>query len=352
MNVPASGRRRLVRLAPAVCLVLAGCAQQPATSQAEATHTLYYIILGLGGAVFIAVEGLLLWSIVRYRARKGDDAEPPQRYGTTRILILFFLIGLVIVAVLFPFGEVTLARVDENPTPVETIEVQGSQWQWSAVYKNEGVVVSGKSFVHPLVMEVPIDEPIRIHLISNDVMHEFFVPAFFFMRNAMPGHPNDFTWTPTRLGTYGGQCAEFCGLGHYQMRFVVKVVAETDFLAWVKQEKQSILELNCPPAAGNDLQLTAQNIAWNTNCLAVEQGQPISLTIQNLDSGIDHNFAIYDGPDLQKELFVVPQFAGVATKNFNVPTTLAPGKYYFQCNVHGPSMSGVFVVDKSSKEGG
>ncbi len=48
-------------------------------------------------------------------------------------------------------------------------------------------------------MEVPIDEPIHIHLVSNDVMHEFFVPAFFFMRNAIPGHPNDFTWTPYRL---------------------------------------------------------------------------------------------------------------------------------------------------------
>jgi cytochrome c oxidase subunit II len=301
--------------------------------------------------VFVGVVGFLLWSIVRYRAREGDDSEPPQRHGTTRILILFFLIGLVIVAFLFPFGEVTLAKVQENPTPVETIDVQGSQWQWSAVYKNEGVIVSGKSFVHPMVMEVPIDEPIHIHIESNDVMHEFFVPDFFFMRNAMPGHPNDFTWTPNTLGTFQGQCAEFCGLGHYQMRFVVKVVAEPDFLNWVKQEKQSILKLNCPPTADNKLQLTAHNIAWDTNCLAITAGQPSSITIANQDSGIDHNFAIYDGPDLAKQLFVVPQFSGVATKSFDISTSLAPGKYYFQCNVHGPSMSGVFVVDKSSKGG-
>src|SRR5438046_458034 len=83
-----------------------------------------------------------------------------------------------------------------------------------------------------------VDEPVHVHLVSNDVMHEFFVPAFFFMRNAIPGFPNDFTWTPTRLGTFNGQCAEFCGLGHARMTFVLKVVTEPDFLAWVKVERQ------------------------------------------------------------------------------------------------------------------
>ena len=119
--------------------------EQPATTQAQATHTLFFIILSLAGAVFIAVESMLLWSIIRYRARKGDDAEPPQRYGTTRVLILFFLIGLIIVAVLFPFGEVTLAKVDDNPPPVETIDVQGSQWQWSAVYKTRAWWFPGRA---------------------------------------------------------------------------------------------------------------------------------------------------------------------------------------------------------------
>jgi cytochrome c oxidase subunit 2 len=331
---------------------MAGCAQEPATTQAEATHTLYYIILSIAAVVFLGVEGTLLWCIVRYRRRAGDETEPPQRHGSTKVLVVFFAIGAVLVTILFPFGEIALSRVNANPLPIETIDVQGSQWQWSAFYKNEGVVVSGKTYIRPLVMEVPIDEPIHIHLISNDVMHEFFVPAFFFMRNAIPGHPNDFTWTPTRFGTFDGQCAEFCGLGHYQMRFVVKVVAQADFLAWVKQEKQSILKLTCPVTAGNQLQLVAQNIQWNTNCLAIAAGQPASLGIQNLDEGIDHNFAIYDGPDLKSQLFVVPKFSGVATKSFTLPTTLAPGKYYFQCNIHGPAMSGVFIVDKSSKGGG
>jgi cytochrome c oxidase subunit 2 len=344
-------RRWLIRLGGiTLCLAMTACAEQPATSQADDVRNLYYLILALAAVVFIGVEFVLLWSIIRYRRRKGDVSEPPQREGRTRTVVLFFLIGAVIVAILFPFGEITLARVEQNPPPIETIDIQGSQWQWSAFYENAGVLSTGKSFVRPLVMEMPIGEPIRIHLVSNDVMHEFFVPSFFFMRNAMPGHPNDFTWTPNRLGTFDGQCAEYCGLGHYQMRFVIRVVTQADFLAWAKKERQSLLKITCPPTTGNSVQITAHNISWNTNCLAVPQGQPISLTVNNLDAGINHNFAIWNGINTTHQFFASGKFAGVATRTETIPV-LPAGKYYFQCNVHGPAMSGVFIVG-SPKQGG
>src|SRR6266540_7141930 len=98
-------RRWLITIGAAVlCLPMAGCAEQPATSQAQEVHSLYYLILALGAAVFIGVEGVLLWSIVRYRRRKGDQSEPPQREGSPRMILLFFLIGAVLVGVLFPLG--------------------------------------------------------------------------------------------------------------------------------------------------------------------------------------------------------------------------------------------------------
>jgi cytochrome c oxidase subunit II len=353
-----SPTRRLARVGAALTLVsMAACTEQPATEQAQQTHRLFYIILALAVFVFVVVEGALVWEIVRYRRRRGDDEEAPQQYGSTRMIIAFFLFGALIVAALFPFGELALAKVDSNPTPIVAIDVTGSQWQWSAVYKNEGVVVSGKTFVRPLVMEVPVDEPIRLTVTSNDVMHEFFVPAFYFMRNAMPGHPNVFTWTPTTIGTYRGQCAEFCGLGHYQMRFVVRVVDPTSYQAWVQRERKSILKINCAASPGNKLQLTAHDISWDTNCLAITAGQPASITVHNLDSGIDHNFAIWDSLDTAHQYFAIPKFAGVATHTASLPqdvSQLKPGKYYFQCNVHGPAMSGVFIVEPpgSGKGGG
>jgi cytochrome c oxidase subunit II len=349
-----SGALRLRRTLAAVvaCLSMAGCTEQPATTQAEEVRRLFYIILALGGFVFVVVEGLLLWSIFRYRRRAGDDEEPPQRHGTTRMIVLFFAFGALIVAILFPFGEVTLADVQARPLALEQIVIQGSQWQWSAFYPNEGVVTSGKSFGRPMVIEMPIDEPVHVRLISNDVMHEFFIPSFMFMRNALPGHPNNFTFTPDRLGTYQGQCAEFCGLGHARMTFVVKVVTQQDFDAWIKHERRALLSITCPPTAGDQLRLTAHNISWNTNCLAVSTGQPFSITVQNLDAGIDHNFAIYDSPSRTRQLLSTPKFPGVATQTFDIPP-LKPGSYYFQCNVHGPAMSGVFIVKgPGSDQGG
>jgi cytochrome c oxidase subunit 2 len=338
-------RRRLFRalaLGPSL-LLLSACAEQPATSKAVDVHNLFLLILALAGAVFVGVEGVLQYSIVRFRARKGDDVETPQRYGRTRTIVLFFMIGAVIVAVLFPFGEVTLARVDKTEQAVEDIQIQGAQWQWSAFYVNEGLVVHGKSFKRPMVMELPVDEPVHIHLTSNDVMHEFFVPAFLFMRNAMPGHPNDFTFTPTVLGTFDGQCAEFCGLGHPQMTLVVKVVPEPDFLDWIKQQREAVLNQTCPTATGNQLQVTAKDVSWDTTCLAVTADQPVSLTVTNDDAGIEHNFAVWNGPDRQHQFFATGKFEGVATNSYDL-SPLPPGTYYFQCNVHGPAMSGVFIV--------
>jgi len=314
-------------------------------------HLLYFIILTLALVVFVGVEGMLLYSIIRYRRRAGDDSEPPQRYGSTRSIALFFLIGAALVAILFPYGEQVLALVQQKPTPIETINIQGSQWQWSAVYPNEGIATSGKSFVRSLVIDVPIGEPVHIHLISNDVMHELFVPNFFFMRNAMPGFANDFTWTPTRLGTFNGQCAEFCGLGHARMTLVVRVVTDEAFLAWVQQQREALLKLTCPPTSGNSLHVTAKDISWNTNCLAVFPGEPVSLAVTNLDAGIDHNFAIWNGVDQKHQFFATGKFSGVATNSFTI-ATLPPGKYYFQCNVHGPAMSGVFIVGSPKRGGG
>ena len=100
------------------------------------------------------------------------------------------------------------------------------------------------------MFDVPVDTPIHVTLVSRDVMHEFFVPQLLFMRNAIPGHPNVFTFTPTKIGTYHGQCAQFCGLWHSRMTFTMKVVAPVDYAAWVKAEKEAILQLTLPGEVG------------------------------------------------------------------------------------------------------
>ena len=321
--------------------LLAGCAQQGVSTQGQDIHDLYVRIFILAAPVFVAVEAFLLWCVFRYRKR--DDQPAPQDAGSGRVLAVFFAIPTVIIAILFPFGEQTLGYVQHrDKNPGLTINVDAFQWQWTFNYVNEGLVESGKTLVKPAVMEVPVNQTVHIHLQSRDVMHEFYVPALLFMRNALPGHPNDFDFTPTKLGTFPAQCAEYCGLWHSKMTFILKVVPPADYIAWIQSEKAAALNVSCPtgPAA---VQLVAQNTAWNTNCLAVPPGQPWSATVVNKDAGIDHTFGVFDSNKLKVKYFLSPPVAGPSTATFWL-TPLRPGRYYFECTIHGPSMAGTLIV--------
>jgi cytochrome c oxidase subunit 2 len=336
------GKRWLAPAAVLLAVGLSGCAKQGADVNGQRVHSLYDVIFALALPVFVVVEALLLWYVLRYRKR--DDRTPPQSFGTRRALIIFFLIPTIIVAADYAYGERTLAQVEKlDPNPQVVIRVEGFQWEWTFYYLNEGVFSTGKTLVKPALMVVPVDEPVKIELVSRDVIHSFFVPAFLFKRDVIPGRVNTFTFTANRLGTFPAQCAEFCGLWHSKMLFSVQVVNPGDYLAWIKQTREAILNVSCPAGSTNSLQVVAKNISWNTNCLAVHAGSQIGLTVVNQDDGIDHNFAIYNSVDRTTRFFQTGRFAGVATRSFTLQA-LPPGHYYFQCDVHGPAMSGVFIV--------
>ena len=336
------GRRSSVATGLLVAgLLLAGCAQQGVSTQGQDIHDLYVRIVLLAAPVAIGVWAYLLWCVFRYRKR--DDRPAPQDAGSGRALVVFFAIPTVIIALLFPFGEQTLGYVQHRDKhPGVTINVDAFQWEWTFNYVDEGLVESGKTLVKPAVMEVPVNQTIHIHLQSRDVMHEFFVPALLFMRNALPGHPNDFDFTPTKLGTYPGQCAEYCGLWHSRMTFVLKVVGPADYAAWVQHEKAAALNVSCPvgPPA---FQLVAQNTAWNTGCIGVPAGQPLTVTVINKDAGIDHTFGLFDSSKMKVKHFLSPPVGGPSTATFQLKP-LPPGRYYFECTIHGPSMSGTLIV--------
>jgi cytochrome c oxidase subunit 2 len=346
-------RRSLVRgallLLPA--LLTSGCVKAGISPKAHEVHNLFYIVLWLALPVFVFVEGMLVVSIVRFRKRRGDTAEPPQYGGRPGVLSAFFAGPLVIVVMLLTFGETTLGKVDKiDPHATEHVTMTGFQWAWQANYTHEGLVVAGQTNKPPMVMELPVDEPAQIRLESRDVIHEFYLPDLLFMRNAVPGHPNTFTFTPTRLGTFRGQCAQYCGLWHAQMRFVLKVVPRAEFTKWIHKEKAALkaraAKAACAPT-GSKLTLTAHHIQWDKSCLGVLADKPFTITIVNKDGGIAHDFAIWESSSLKKQLFQTGKVTGPATKTFTVPA-LPPGKYYFQCNIHGPAMSGTLIVGTGS----
>src|SRR5512143_3707914 len=137
-------RRRFPRsVAASVLLLLTGCAKEGISPQGQDVHQLFIVILALAAPVFIGVEAALIWCIVRYR--RSDDEPAPQTTGGNRSLGVFFAIPALIVAALFPFGESTLMAIQEPTTPQVKINVEGFQWEWTFLYLNEGIFLSGKT---------------------------------------------------------------------------------------------------------------------------------------------------------------------------------------------------------------
>jgi cytochrome c oxidase subunit II len=321
------------------------CAKEGISPTGQDVHQLYTVIMFLAVPVVIGVEGALIWCIVRYRKR--DDRAPAQTLGGTRSLGIFFAIPAVIIAILFPFGEATLMKIEEEGSPLVQIKVEGFQWEWTFLYLHEGIFVSGKTASdtapqQPAQLYLPVDQPVEIDLTSRDVIHSFFVPDLLFKRDAIPGRTSTFTFTPEKLGTFHAQCAEFCGLWHSRMTFDVHVVSPPDYQAWILQERKAFASVSCEPN-GTSLALIAHNIAWNEFCLAVPAETSFTVSVTNQDDGIQHNFSIYDSFFEKKTYFRSPKITGPASETLNV-SGLPPGHYYFQCDVHGPAMSGAFVV--------
>jgi cytochrome c oxidase subunit 2 len=337
-------RTAAVAASVAALLLTSGCVKEGISAKATDVHRLFFVILWLALPVFLFVEGMLLVAVVRFRKRAGDESAPPQIPGNRRALTAFFAGPLAIVVLLLAFGEVAVARVDRSdPSPAERLVVTGFQWEWSARYLNEEFTVTGRTLKQPMTMELPVDASTEIELRSTDVIHEFYVPDLLFMKNAVPGHPNVFTIRPTKLGTYRGQCAQYCGLWHSKMTLILKVVPQADFSRWVTQQKTAASGAGSCSPRGSKISLVAKTISWDKTCLAVAVGLPFQITIDNQDKGIDHDFAIYDTPKLKHRLYLSSKVTGPGTKTFTGPA-LPAGKYYFQCDIHGPAMSGTFVV--------
>jgi len=189
------------------------------------------------------VYGLIVWSVIRYRRRRGDDPEALGRPlgANVPLEIVYTALPIVVVVVLFVFSFRTEDRVDATGAPDLVVQVQAFSWGWRFTYPDLGVeVVSPPSTpgVAGPDLYLPEGKTVQIDLSSRDVIHAFWVPGFNFKRDAIPGHPTSFDLTPVELGSFRGVCSEFCGLNHALMDFSVHVVTAEEFTAWIAQEKQ------------------------------------------------------------------------------------------------------------------
>jgi cytochrome c oxidase subunit 2 len=218
-----------------VALALGGCLPTPATQEARAIAELYTILMVLAAIVAVIVIGLATFMILRYRKRRDDDALPPQDHGDLRFEAVWTLIPIVTIVGLLALTVTTLQRVDavvDGGSAQVKVDVQAFRWGWRFAYPDQGIVVEGVTPDGPELV-VPVGEGVQVTLTGNDVVHSFFVPQFLFKRDAIPGRQNVFGFTVESPGTYRGQCAEFCGVGHSKMPFAVRAVPRAEFDAWL-----------------------------------------------------------------------------------------------------------------------
>jgi cytochrome c oxidase subunit 2 len=234
-----SPSRSVVRLF-AVALALgatAGCAPEAAGDQGAAVKDLYEVFFYVAVGVFALVAGLIGWSILRFRKRRGDEGEPPQTKHNLALEITWFAIPTAIVVVLFVLSAQTLGDVnDEHPDPRVTVAVEAFQWGWRFTYEGEAVVVEGLP-EEPARIVLPVDEPLRFDLTSADVVHSFYVPRFLVKRDAVPGATNRIDYVIRSEGTYDGDCAEFCGVMHDSMPFTIEAVSMDEFEDWLASRR-------------------------------------------------------------------------------------------------------------------
>jgi cytochrome c oxidase subunit 2 len=237
-----SHRHRAVGLTIATLLALAAflpaCTASPATIEGGRVQGLYNVFLIAAAAVFVVVAGLIGWNIVRYRA--GADESPPAQTHTNLVLeLLWWALPTALVIGLFIVSAVVLNTNDaRSANPAVRVRVESFQWQWRFTYSGSGVVVTGLAGAPPQLV-LPIGQTIDFQLVSDDVVHAFFVPRFLVKRDAVPGVDNHLQVTINQEGTYAGQCAEFCGLLHDQMLFSIRAVSPSEFQAWLAAQPRT-----------------------------------------------------------------------------------------------------------------
>ena len=184
-------------------------------------------------AIFALVVAVILYSVVKFRARPGDDSDGAPIHGHTGLEILWTAVPAVLVTAISIASAVVLARNERMSDDDMRVEVSGQQFAWSFKYLDHANLVSGQ-------LRLPVDRRVVLKITARDVIHSFWVPEFGQKLDALPDQSNDLPVTPTKVGTYPVICTELCGLGHATMRSFAIVMPQDRFDAWIRAEKEKM----------------------------------------------------------------------------------------------------------------
>lgn len=190
----------------------------------------FWVAVVVGTGVLVAT----VFVAVRFRERPGDDRGPVQTHGNTVLEVSWTIVPFLILAVMAVPTVATifdLAKIPKGPDVIH-VDVAARQWFWQYEYTDKGT-----GFYTANEMHIPVGKPVLLTMTSNNVIHSFWVPELAGKRDVVPGHPNTLTIEAGRPGTFLGQCAEYCGLSHANMRLRVIAESQSDYDAWVARQQ-------------------------------------------------------------------------------------------------------------------
>jgi cytochrome c oxidase subunit 2 len=220
-------------------------------SEAQRIAGIWWLMFGLGAGVYAIVGGFVVWAILRGR-RHAPGTDGPHE--NTWIVWGGVIVPVAILAVLAVVTVQATAQLRKPEKNALQIEVIGKRWWWEVHYIGTSITTANE-------IHMPANRPVEIHLDSDNVIHSFWVPELAGKEDVIPGQHNVLRFTPRTPGSYIGECAEFCGVEHARMGFVVVVQNDTDFTRWMTRDQLTPLPPDSDTAAQGQLVFSRQPCA-------------------------------------------------------------------------------------------
>jgi cytochrome c oxidase subunit 2 len=240
--------------------LLAGCIGAPAiilpaSGSAKAITELMWVVFGVSLVVFLLIEGMLFFVVFRFRSKKEqtDGSNlPKQTEGNQKMEIAWTVLPAIGLLIIFIISVGTLQTIVNRPAPdsanpgVINVKAIGHQWWWEFQYPDEKIITASE-------MHVPVNAVVYVQVDSADVIHSFWVPQMGGKTDVIPGHTNLTWFQATELGTFVGECSEFCGDEHTHMRMDLVVETPEQYQAWVDLQKSALPQLSGLAAEGEGM---------------------------------------------------------------------------------------------------
>jgi cytochrome c oxidase subunit 2 len=211
-----------------------------AVTQKDQVDTVYDVLIAASVPMFVLVTSVVLYSVYRFRMKPGEeDMDGPPIHGNTRLEIIWTAIPAIMMLSLCTYAAVELHNAEKAPAagpPELKVRVVAEQFAWTFFYTGSKGA-DGKEIASNQLY-LPTDRSVKFTVQTKDVLHDFWVPAFRWKIDAVPGVNTSYRVTPNRVGTYPVVCAELCGLGHATMRQTAHVMPNDDFEAWLQKKGQ------------------------------------------------------------------------------------------------------------------